>query len=358
MELSAPDILVISLGTTAGLRRADEAFAQSVRAVGASCEIVPVEIGLLGSLRRAQPLIDLVEAVAARRTTAAVLKGFQPRAIVFSTVTVALLQPRWVWRNFRTAIRFDCPAALNRPGNRNFAQHRLELRALACTDLALPMGAAAAHAAGIDGERVLPIPLDERFVAERRGGCAAGGVSRAVAYGGGPDKRGLDLLCRAWPAVGLENIELQIVGIDTDAASKFLDRRGVAVPANVEFAGMLAPAALADLLASSRVFVNASRWEDYGMTQLEALAAGAVLATVPTPGPYEALPIARQLAPELVAADMSPDALAVAVRSAFELNDDVLAHYREAAWRALADYRPAAVEERLRNEILPALLGS
>src|SRR5439155_19782213 len=81
----APDIALVSLGTTPGLRRSDEAFAQLVRSAGASCEIVPVRIGAAGRLRRQIAVTDLVEAVAARRSA----RGIDARALVFSTVTAS-----------------------------------------------------------------------------------------------------------------------------------------------------------------------------------------------------------------------------------------------------------------------------
>ena len=103
-----PDIALVSLGTTPGLRRSDEAFAQLVRGAGASCEIVRVRIGAAGRLRRHIAVTDLVEALAARRSA----RGVEARAIVFSTVTAAFLQRPSV----PYGVRFDSPAALNRPG--------------------------------------------------------------------------------------------------------------------------------------------------------------------------------------------------------------------------------------------------
>ena len=51
-------------------------------------------------------------------------------------------------------------------------------------------------------------------------------------------------------------------------------------------------------VARSRAFVNASRWEDYGIAQFEALAAGTPVVSVPSPGQFEALPLLRELAPD------------------------------------------------------------
>src|SRR5438093_532403 len=62
-----PDVAIISLGTTIGLRYADEALAELVREAGASCLVRPVELGQLAFLRRSMLLTDAVESYAARR---------------------------------------------------------------------------------------------------------------------------------------------------------------------------------------------------------------------------------------------------------------------------------------------------
>ena len=86
------DLLVVSLGTTRGLRVADEAFVALAEA-GVEVEAVGVRIGALDRLRRAYPVNDLVEAAAARRTLSGALRR-GPRAVVFSSVTAAMLAPR------------------------------------------------------------------------------------------------------------------------------------------------------------------------------------------------------------------------------------------------------------------------
>ena len=62
-----PDVLLLSLGTTLGWRLADEQFVDQLRAAGATVAAESVRIGASGRLRRAYPVTDLVEAVAARR---------------------------------------------------------------------------------------------------------------------------------------------------------------------------------------------------------------------------------------------------------------------------------------------------
>ena len=92
------------------------------------------------------------------------------------------------------------------------------------------------------------------------------------------------------------------------------------------------------------------------MAQLEALALGAVLVCSATEGPFEALAIARELKPELVAADQTSDALSGSISFAFGLGDPEIAAYSVAASGKLAAYRPDVVANTIATQVLPALL--
>jgi glycosyltransferase involved in cell wall biosynthesis len=329
------DVALVSLGTTAGLRRADEAFAQQLRHAGVACEVAPVRVGSAGALRRHPAITDLVESLAARRAP-------QPsaRVVVFSTVTAALLQ-----RDAGSyAVRFDSPAALNRPGAAGAWQRRAERRALAGARCLLPWSEGAASGAPGDAPRVvLPVPIEQLPQAGTRD-------IDVLAYAGDPKKRGLDVLCRAWSQAGGGGARLLVGGIEPERAREWLARRGVAEPQGVEWMAPAPREQWLDTLQRARLFVNASRWEDYGLSQLEALAAGAALVTVPSAGPYEALPLARRLEPRLV-----EDDLAHALAAGLALSDSELERYRGAAANELAPYRPAAVQELVTERVVPAL---
>jgi hypothetical protein len=115
----------------------------------------------------------------------------------------------------------------------------------------------------------------------------------------------------------------------------------------VRFAGLLEPGEFRDLLRRARVYVTAPRREDYGIAQLEALADGAMLVTTEAPGPYAALPIARDLDPRLVGDD-----LAGALRSAL---DHPAPGYAERAKSALVPYRRGSVDALVARELVPRL---
>ena len=108
--------------------------------------------------------------------------------------------------------------------------------------------------------------------------------------------------------------------------------------------------------AAPRLYVSASRIEEYGVAQLEALAGGALLVTTPSRGPYEALPLARRLEPALVAAERSPQALAAALRAALELPEPARAEYRDRARELVAPYSREELRRRLERDVLPFLL--
>ena len=102
--------------------------------------------------------------------------------------------------------------------------------------------------------------------------------------------------------------------------------------------------------------MGGARWEDYGLAPLEALADGALLVTVPSGGPFEALTLARELAPELVTREIDAQALAAAIRTAFELPEERLRSYRERAAALVEPFRPEAVQRTVTEQVVPALL--
>jgi hypothetical protein len=335
-----PDIALVSLGTTPGLVRSDESFVALVRAAGASCELHRVRIGPVARrLRRQIAVTDLVEALASR--------GAVPgRAVVYSTITAALFQrPQQPY-----AIRFDATASVNRPGLGGAWQRCAEKRPLSDARILLPVSRGAEAGVPVSGPPVvrLPIPVEE----------IAGAPERdidAVAYAGYPRKRGLEVLCRAWAAAAAAagkqtDGRFVIGGLGRDKGLRWLRRTGVPEPVGVEWAGELPREEWLRLVGRARVYVNASRWEDFGLGPLEALSAGAVLATVPTPGSFEALPLARELAPELVSDD-----LAAALRVALGFDEAARRDYAQRARELLEPYREERIVDVVRDTVLPAL---
>ena len=343
-----PDIVVVSLGTTMGLRGADDALVSQLRAAGATCEIARVEMGSSGRLRVRMALTDVVEGLAARRAAHQVAG-----AVVYSSVTAALLQPS----RTPSAVRFDATAALNRPGPGGAWQRARERTVLRRADLLLPWSETAQAAAlgsagpGAGPSVVLPPPVPA---------MPAPGSERfhAVAYAGNPRKRRLDLIFEAWRRAGPADARLAVGGIEQAEAARLLEGTGAEEPPGVEWLGPVSRERWLRTVAGARVFVNASDHEDWGIAQMEALSAGVPLVTVPSAGGNIALPLARALAPALVAEEVSGAALARALEAGLALDAQRREAYATGATRLLEPYRDEALRRRVADEVLPRLLAS
>jgi glycosyltransferase involved in cell wall biosynthesis len=329
--MARADVLLVSLGSTAGLRAADAELRGALERAGAR---VAVTVSAPQRDVRTLALTDLVWARAARAAARAALAEHRPRAVLYSTTTAALLWPE------AGAIRFDAPSAANRPGRHGLWQRPTERRRLRQAPLLVPFaegslaetptphGPAVVVPIPVEPSAPAPVPLAERDIA-------------AITYGANPHKKGLDRVLAAWAAARRGGEELVVAGTGHVPSAP-----------GVRNAGRLAPEAYRALLRRARVFVTAARREDYGIAQLEALADGCALVTTAAPGPYAALPLARALDPRLVPAD--EHGLASALRAAL---DEPAADYAPRALAAIAPFRRAAVDRTVAEDLLPRLLG-
>ena len=340
----AVDVLLVSLGSTEGLRRADDELQDSLRRAGARVAVArPFPQDAVPTMM----LTDLLWARAARDAASKILEQQQhspARSVIYSTTTAALF-----W-NRPGAIRFDATAEGNRPGRHGLWQRPLERRRLREAQLLLPWSegalreiAAPAGAPSNERSLVLPVPVETSGLPAERRDIAA------ITYAANPSKKGLDRVLDAWRRVRAERgaDELLIAGISPEQ----LSRTGLLAPdePGVRVLGALPSSEFRALLRRARVFVCAPRREDYGIVQLEALADGCRLVTTAAPGPYAALPIARELDARLVGDD-----LAGALRVALEQQD---ADYGERARDALAPFSHESVDRLVAEQLLPRLLA-
>jgi hypothetical protein len=330
--MARTDVLIVSLGGTAGLREADADLAASLQRAGAR---VVVARAPKPREWRTMAAIELAWALSARRTARDAIAAHRPRAILYSSTTAALLGPA------TGAIRFDAPAAGNRPGRHGLWQRRVERARFQDAALLVPWSegglaeAPAPHADAI----VVPVPVEPSGVPGARD-------IAAITYGANPEKKGLDRVLAAWQRQRLPGEELVVAGLDEARGAAWLKGTSPA-EAGVRFTGMIARAEYRALLRRARVFVAAPRREDYGIAQLEALADGCMLVTTPSPGPYAALPIAHALDRRLVGP--TP-----AVRTAL---DEPADGYAERAAAALTAYSPDAVDRVVARDLLPLLMA-
>jgi len=321
--MPSADVLLVTLGGTAGLCEADAELAASLRRAGATVVEAPVA---RPREWRTFALIELAWARNARAAARAALVEHSPRAILYSSTTAALLGPA------PGAIRFDAPAAGNRPGRHGLWQRPVERRRFAASPLLVPWsegGLAEAPRPHADA-LVVPVPVEPSgpLVPWEQRDIAA------ITYGANPHKKGLDRVMEAWSehASGEQLVVAGLAGFETD---------------DVRFTGMLPREEYRALLRHARVFIAAPRREDYGIAQLEALADGCVLVTTPSSGPYAALPLARTLDPRAVSTD-----LASALRSTL---DHPIPGYPERAAEALRPWRREVIDRVVREQLLPRL---
>jgi len=352
--VARPDVLLVSLGTTLGWRVADEMLLEQLRRAGASTAVVSVGRGAADRLRRGYPVNDLVEMHAARRAVTTAVERHEPRALVVSSTTAAMLLPSLA---VPYAVRFDSPARLNRPGAPNALLRALERRGVRRARVTIPFSVAGAQA--LPAEAAQPIvvspPIDPSGSQSSVARAERGRV--AVAYVPDPKAKGLDVLVAGWAAAAVPDARLEVYGLEPERARSHLRRSGVPEPPSLDLAGTVGADRFRARLRHARAYLAGARWEDWGQAPLEALADGALLATVPSGGPYEGLRLARRLDPALVADEIDAAALAPAIRAAFEMPDERARAYRDRATELLRPYRSEAVQKTVTEDLLPALLG-
>ncbi|HEY3725549.1 MAG TPA: glycosyltransferase [Solirubrobacteraceae bacterium] len=319
------DVLVVVTGGTTGWGAAAREL--SVNLAGAGARVELVSTGPTPQVRTFM-LTDLTQAWMARAATRRAIAAHHPAAIVYCSITAALLWPR------PGAVWLDAIAAENRPGRHGVWQRIMERRRLAQAPLIMTMAPNSLESLrGRPHADTVEVPV----AIERSGQPAGERDVDVLAYTGDPVKRRLDLILAAWERARRSGETLVVAGLPSAEE----------IP-GVRFVGRLEPAAYRELLRRARVFVTAPRREDFGIAALEALADGCLLVTTPSPGPYPALGLARQLDPRLVSEDLAP-----ALRTAL---DDPAEGYAARARELLAPFGRAAVQETLARRALPRLL--
>jgi Glycosyl transferases group 1 len=324
--VAGTDVLVVSIDGTIGWATAVDELVAALEHAGA--RVARASTGPVPKVRTFA-LTDFVQARAARRVADRGIAEHDPRAVVYCSITASLLwsRPGAIWA--------DTIAAENRPGRHGVWQRSVERRRVARAPLLLgwspgtfePLRARPGAPA-----IVLPPPVEssgppgERDIA-------------AITYTGDPGKRPLAPVLEAWQRVRREGETLVVAGPAELAPSP-----------GIQPTGRLAPQEYRALVRRSRVLVAAPRREDFGIAPLEALADGCLLVTTPSPGPYPALDLARQLDPRLVADDLAP-----AIRIAL---DDPLSDYSRRAAELLRPYSVAEVNRTVAEQVLPRLLAT
>jgi hypothetical protein len=321
------DVLVVCIDSTGGWMTAAEELVAGLRRVGAGTELVRT-----GPVPRVRTfaLTDYTQARLARRATQDGIRRHNPQAIIYCSITAALLWPR------PGAIFLDSTAAENRPGRHGIWQRPVERRRLTQAPLLLPSSDRSLDAA--PRHRATAITLPSPIQLEVDPPPLAARDIAAITYAGDPDKRRLPHILNTWEQARRPQETLVVCGLD-----------GFDPPSGVRSAGRLPRHEFRNLLKRARVYVAAPRREDYGIAPLEALTCGCQLVTTAAPGAYPALRIAQAVDPRLVGDD-----LASALRFAL---DQPLEEYASRVAPRLAPFGYEAVDRQLADVILPRLLS-
>jgi len=319
------DVLLVSLGSTPGLRTSDAELAASLERAGVS-----VAIASAAAPRpvRTFALTDLAWALAARAATARALPHARPRAVIYSTITAALLAPA------PGAIRFDALAARNRTGRHGVWQRPRERAVLARAPLLLPVSEQALAGAPRTHPPAIVVPIR----VEASGPPAPSRDIAAITYAADPHKKGLDRVLAAWSAARRDGEELLVAGLGGRLAGD-----------GVRAVGALDRDAYRALVRRARIYLAAPRREEHGIAQLEALADGAMLVSA-ADVPYAALALARAADARLIGADLPGQ-----IRTAL---DDALPGYARAVAPLLEPFSGPSVDRVVAERVLPALLAS
>jgi len=351
-------ILVVCSADTLGWRTIEAEFVASLDRLGVAHRLVRPDRRLPRLLKASYATAELLEARAAERLLRKHLRSWRPVAVVMMSTTASFFVSlrRLRYQGIEAAIRLDCPAALNRQGLAGLPQRTLERRRMAEATAVIAMGPRSSAAVSPLRRSVISLPTT--IDVPPAGPRAVPG--HVLAYIGNPERKGLDRLIRAWNLIEADRGDLSLVvtGIDPVRARAALARAGVEAPTAVKWPGLLSRPRHLALLGSATAYVSASRWEEWGIAQLEALAAGVPLVTTPARGAYEADPIARDLAPQLFVNDPEDSAaFGRAMLVAAGMDATARESYAARAREALIPFGPGAVDATMRDEVLPALLA-
>ncbi len=165
------------------------------------------------------------------------------------------------------------------------------------------------------------------------------------------ERKGLDILIKAWNEISTEK-RLVIIGTDEKNAIRYLLKKGIMFPKNVEFIPFLPRDEFLSLLSSCSFFISSSRFEEFGQIIIESLSLGKPVITTPTIGPSELL---NDIDKKLISPTFSPSDLAKTIKYLEENLSDTfikngIKHFKEI-------YNYELVKNRLYEEVKTLLSG-
>jgi hypothetical protein len=302
--------------------------------------------------RMGAPGNDIYQAACLAGAAVHALQEVRPRAIIYSSSHAALLQPR---RSMREAVWLDGPIANMRAGVRNAPIRALERTRQSRLDLAMGMSLQHLEA------RTAPLRCKTR-VALHSPVDPSSPEARlppgleppfAVTYVSSPGGKGLDLAVDAWRRAE-PGMPLVVTGITAEAVTAYI---GSPLPATLRVIGPVSRPMQRAIVRHAAFYVSASRSEQYGIAQLEALADRVRLVSVPSRGVSDQVTLARRLHPMLVAQDVSSESLAISIANAIGMTAQEVSAYQARAADVMSSYSYVSFKRRLEQDVVPLLLG-
>ncbi|VVB84512.1 Glycosyl transferases group 1 [uncultured archaeon] len=282
------------------------------------------------------------------------LRTVKPRIIEFYCPATIILQDNKLLKNYKIIASFDVPFGVNILNFGSKILHNLEKQKFCDADLIFSLtkyGADHLQHKYMILDKVVHLPYVLHPEELNANIISDGGYAVSYCPAGRENKKGLDILIEAWNYLGTER-KLIIMGTDEKKAIKYLHKKNVALPGNVEFIPSLPREKILTLLSSSSFFISASRFEEFGQIIIEVLSLGKPVVSTPTKGPKEFL---YELDKKLISPTFAPSDLAGSIKYCEEnLNNENL---KKAIVSFIKNYDYESIKNKLNKEITVLLTG-
>ncbi len=282
------------------------------------------------------------------------LETLKPQIIEFYCPATLILQDKQLLKNYKTIASFDLPFGVNTLNFGSSILHRLERQKFLEADLIFSLTKYGMNFLRskyqINRKMVyLPYVLDPK---EQEGVKVYNG-DFALSYC--PEERlerkGFDILMGSWNIIN-SGKKLIVMGINRERANKYLLKKGIVLPENVEFIHFLPREEFLSLISSCSFFISSSRFEEFGQIIIEALSFGKPVITTPTLGPSELL---GEIDKKLICPTFSPIDLARTIEYLEENSSSMYLEKIRDKFMKNNNYH--SVKNRLNEEITALLAG-
>lgn len=282
------------------------------------------------------------------------LKTVRPQIIEFYCPATLILQNNKLLENYKIIASFDLPFAGNFSHFGSSILHNLENRKFCDADLIFSLtryGSALLRDKYVIKTKIVHLPYVLHPKELNANTIIDSGYSVSYCPANREYRKGLDILIKAWDSLGTEK-KLIIFGVDKKTALRYLNKKGIALPENIEFIFFLPRDEILKIFSSCSYFISASRFEEFGQIIIEALSLGKPVISTPTIGPKEFL---CEIDEKLISPTFSHSDLARTIKYCEEnLSKE---SFRTSIQRFIKNYDYELVKNRLKEEVTSLLIG-